>query len=165
MTTDTSVADELGIYVCPICKVRLRQKEGALRCPSCSQVYPIMEGIPDFISEDLSRSTDPVLRRMRFIDHMAGIYETRLWYPIVLYIYGGSHSPSLAQLISTVSHKVQSTKAGCWISPAAPAPLAGGSRHRRGRCSESTYRWECFGKAPLTLLGTVFPTCISPVQE
>ena len=110
MTTDTSVADELGIYVCPICKVRLRQKEGALRCPSCSQVYPIMEGIPDFISEDLSRSTDPVLRRMRFIDHMAGIYETRLWYPIVLYIYGGSHSPSLAQLISTVSHKVQSTK-------------------------------------------------------
>jgi ubiquinone/menaquinone biosynthesis C-methylase UbiE len=41
---------------------------------------------------------------------MARIYETRLWYPIVLNIYGGFHSPSFAQLISTVSQKVQSTK-------------------------------------------------------
>jgi ubiquinone/menaquinone biosynthesis C-methylase UbiE len=47
---------------------------------------------------------------MRFIDRMARIYETRLWYPIVLNLYGGFHSPSLAQLISTVSQKVQSTK-------------------------------------------------------
>jgi len=47
---------------------------------------------------------------MRFIDHMARIYETRLWYPIVLYVYGGSRSPSLAQLVSEVSQKVQSTE-------------------------------------------------------
>jgi ubiquinone/menaquinone biosynthesis C-methylase UbiE len=47
---------------------------------------------------------------MRFIDRMARIYETRLWYPLVLNVYGGFHSPSLAQLISTVAEKVQSTK-------------------------------------------------------
>jgi ubiquinone/menaquinone biosynthesis C-methylase UbiE len=47
---------------------------------------------------------------MRFIDRMARIYETRFWYPIVLSIYGGFHSPSLTQLVSTVSRKVQSTK-------------------------------------------------------
>jgi ubiquinone/menaquinone biosynthesis C-methylase UbiE len=47
---------------------------------------------------------------MRFIDRMARIYETRLWYPIVLNLYGGFHSPSLAQLVSTVTQKVQSTK-------------------------------------------------------
>jgi ubiquinone/menaquinone biosynthesis C-methylase UbiE len=47
---------------------------------------------------------------MRFIDRMAHIYETRLWYPIVLNIFCGFHSPSLAQLVSTVSQKVQSTK-------------------------------------------------------
>ena len=46
---------------------------------------------------------------MRFIDRMARIYETRLWYPVVLNLYGGFHSPSLAQLISIVSQKVQST--------------------------------------------------------
>jgi ubiquinone/menaquinone biosynthesis C-methylase UbiE len=45
---------------------------------------------------------------MRLIDRMARIYETRLWYPIVLNIYGGFHSPSLAQLVSTVSQKIHS---------------------------------------------------------
>jgi len=110
MTVDTSASSELGIYACPVCKRLLRQEEGALRCPACSQTYPIREGIPDFIQEELSRSADPVLRRMRFIDRMSRIYETRLWYPIVLNVYGGFNSPSLAQLVNTVSQKVQSTK-------------------------------------------------------
>ncbi len=110
MAADPSVAGELGIYACPVCKRLLRQEEGVLRCPACSKAYPIGEGIPDFILEELSRSSDPVLRRMRFIDRMAPIYETRLWYPIVLSLYGGFHSPSLAQLISTVTRKVQSAK-------------------------------------------------------
>jgi uncharacterized protein YbaR (Trm112 family) len=110
MTTDTSVASELGIYACPACKRLLRQEESVLRCPTCSQDYPIREGVPDFILEELSRSADPELRRMRFIDRMARIYETRLWYPIVLNLYGGFHTSSLAQLVSTVSQKVQSTK-------------------------------------------------------
>ena len=47
MIPDTSMAGELGIYACPICKRLLRQEEGALRCPTCSQAYPIIEGIPD----------------------------------------------------------------------------------------------------------------------
>jgi len=110
MPADTSVASELGIYACPVCKRLLHQEEGVLRCRTCSQAYPIREGIPDFILEELSRSADPVLRRMRFIDRMARIYETRLWYPIVLNVYGGFHSPSLAQLVSTVSQKVQATQ-------------------------------------------------------
>jgi len=87
----------------------LRQEEGVLRCLTCSKVYPIKEGIPDFILEELSTSADPQLRRMRFIDRMARIYETRLWYPIVMKLYGGLQSPSLAQLVSIVTQKVQST--------------------------------------------------------
>ena len=110
MTADPSVASELGIYVCPMCKGRLRQDEDVLRCPTCSQTYPIREGIPDFIREELSQSKDPELRRMTAIDRMARIYETKLWYPIVLNVYGGFHSPSLGQLISTVSQRVRSTQ-------------------------------------------------------
>ena len=110
MPAHTPAASELGFYVCPACKRLLCQEDGALRCHGCSQAYPIREGIPDFIREDLSRSADPVLRRMRFIDWMARIYETRLWYPIVLNVYGGLHTPSLAQLVGTVSRKVQSAK-------------------------------------------------------
>ncbi|MGO9273105.1 MAG: methyltransferase domain-containing protein [Terriglobia bacterium] len=110
MTADTPGASELGTYACPVCKGLLRQEEGVLRCPTCSQTYPIREGIPDFIREELSQSKDPELRRMRFIDRMARVYETRLWYPIVLNLFGGFHSRSLAQLISTISRKAQSTQ-------------------------------------------------------
>jgi len=56
---------------------------------------PVREGIPDFIREELSQSRDPVLRRMTAIDRMAGIYETKLWYPLVLNVYGGFGAPSL----------------------------------------------------------------------
>ena len=45
---------------------------------------------------------------MRFIDRMARIYETKLWYPLVLNVYGGFRSATLAQLISRVSHNVES---------------------------------------------------------
>jgi ubiquinone/menaquinone biosynthesis C-methylase UbiE len=110
VVAEKSAGSELGIYACPVCKRLLHQEEGVLRCPSCSQAYPIREGIPDFIREELSQSKDAVLRRMRFIDRMARIYETKLWYPIVLNVYGGFHSPSLGQLISTISQKVQSTQ-------------------------------------------------------
>ena len=102
-----SVAGDLGIYACPACKRLLLQQADALHCPTCSQAYPIRDGIPDFVLEELSRSADPVLRRMRFIDKMARIYETKLWYPIILNLYGGIHSPSLSQLIDAVTQKVQ----------------------------------------------------------
>ena len=110
MTADIFATSELGIYACPACEHLLSQEEGALRCAACAHTYPIEEGIPDFILEELSRSTDPVLRRMRFIDRMARIYETRLWYPIVLTVYGGFRSPSLAKLVRIVTQRVQPTK-------------------------------------------------------
>jgi SAM-dependent methyltransferase len=107
MPATKSTACDLAIYVCPACQGPLRQEEGLLRCPACAHAYPIREGIPDFLGEELARSADPELRRMRFIDRMAGIYETRLWYPIVLKVYGGMRSPSFAQLIRIVAQKVQ----------------------------------------------------------
>lgn len=105
-----SVPSELEIYVCPTCKGHLTKEAGLLCCPACRQAYPIRDGIPDFLREELSQSKDPELRRMTAIDRMARIYETKLWYPIVLNVYGGFGSPSLSQLISTISQKVQSAQ-------------------------------------------------------
>jgi len=101
---------QFGIYACPACKHLLHQENSMLRCPKCSQSYPIIGDIPEFIFEELSQSTDPELRRMRFIDKMAGIYETNLWYPIVMKVYGGLHSLSLPQLIGMVTEMVQPAK-------------------------------------------------------
>jgi len=100
---------ESSCYICPTCKHILQEEADALRCLTCSRTYPIREGIPDFILEELSQSKDPVLRRMTVIDRMARIYETKLWYPLVLAVYGGFKSPSLAQLIGTVSQSIHST--------------------------------------------------------
>ncbi len=110
MSAETSVAGGLQVYACPVCKRLLRREEGALRCSVCSQAYPLRESIPDFLREELSLSKDPQLRRMTSIDRMARIYETRLWYPIILTIYGGFRSATLAQLINRVSQDVQSIK-------------------------------------------------------
>jgi SAM-dependent methyltransferase len=110
MSADTAPVNELEVYACPVCRRPLRQEDASLRCSACAQSFPIIDSIPDFIREELSRSADPVLRRMRFIDRMARIYETKLWYPIVLTAYGGFRSPSLRQLIETVTHRIQLTK-------------------------------------------------------
>jgi ubiquinone/menaquinone biosynthesis C-methylase UbiE/uncharacterized protein YbaR (Trm112 family) len=104
------LANEFGVYACPECKRLLQRELGMLHCAACSRTYPIADGIPDFVGEELSRSADPVLRRMRFIDRMAPIYESKLWYPLVLNLYGGFDSPSFQQLISTVTQKIESTK-------------------------------------------------------
>jgi len=109
MTAGKFMGSDVGIYACPTCKVLLRREESVLRCARCSQAYPIRQGIPDFIVQELSRSADPVLRRMRFIDQIAPIYETKLWYPIILNVYGGFHSLSFAQLVSTVAQQIGST--------------------------------------------------------
>lgn len=107
MSADTSSASNFAIYACPACKALLTHEEGSLRCPSCSQSYPVKDGIPEFIFEELSQSKDPVLRRMTGIDRMARIYETKLWYPIIMNVFGGFHSPSLAQLISSMSQNLR----------------------------------------------------------
>jgi ubiquinone/menaquinone biosynthesis C-methylase UbiE/uncharacterized protein YbaR (Trm112 family) len=99
--------NRIEAYICPGCKHPLRQEDRTLCCTGCSQIYPIAKGIPDFIREELAQSADPVLRRMRFIDRMAGIYESKLWYPIVLKVYGGFRSLSFPELIVKVTEKVQ----------------------------------------------------------
>ena len=99
-----------AVYACPACKELLLQDTDALRCEACSQTYPIRNGIPEFLFGELSQSKDPVLRRMTAIDRMARIYETKLWYPIVLAAYGGFRSISLAELIATVSRNVGSAE-------------------------------------------------------
>jgi ubiquinone/menaquinone biosynthesis C-methylase UbiE/uncharacterized protein YbaR (Trm112 family) len=104
--TYTKSASATATYVCPACKELLLQETDSLRCEACSQTYPIRNGIPEFIFEELSQSQDPVLRRMTAIDRMARIYETKLWYPIVLAVYGGFRSTSLAELIATISRNV-----------------------------------------------------------
>jgi len=101
---------DFSIYVCPTCKGALRLNDEALSCPICQVIYPITEGIPDFILEDLTRSSHPVLRGVKNIDLLAWIYETKLWYPLVLNLYGGLGAPSLKDLVRIIVKMVDIDK-------------------------------------------------------
>jgi len=109
-TAKTAAASGLEVYVCPACRKSLRRESSTLHCEACSQTYPVRQGIPEFLAEELSQSKDPVLRRMTTIDKMARVYETKLWYPVVLAVYGGLQSPSLPQLIGKICGNVQSAR-------------------------------------------------------
>jgi ubiquinone/menaquinone biosynthesis C-methylase UbiE len=67
-----------------------------------------MDGIPDFVVGDLAQNTHPVLRGVKFIDWLAPIYESKLWYPLVLNLYGGWRSTTLGQLVRKISDIVGS---------------------------------------------------------
>jgi ubiquinone/menaquinone biosynthesis C-methylase UbiE/uncharacterized protein YbaR (Trm112 family) len=101
-----NIPDSLKVYVCPKCKGQLTLRDAALGCPACQVTYPIVGGIPDFIAEDLAQSTHSVLRGVKLIDWLAPIYESRLWYPLVLNLYGGWHSITLEQLAHLISNMV-----------------------------------------------------------
>jgi ubiquinone/menaquinone biosynthesis C-methylase UbiE/uncharacterized protein YbaR (Trm112 family) len=102
--------DCFGIYVCPICKNALEQKAKKLMCHTCDLSYHIINGIPDFILEDISKSSNQIFRRIKAVDHLAKIYESILWYPIVLNIYGGIGTPPLKELVRIVAEIVNMDK-------------------------------------------------------
>jgi ubiquinone/menaquinone biosynthesis C-methylase UbiE/uncharacterized protein YbaR (Trm112 family) len=105
-----NIADSLEIYVCPQCKGRLSlRNDETLRCLACQEIYPIVGGIPDFITESLAQNPNPVLRGVKLIDRLAPIYESRLWYPFVLNLYGGWRSTTLKQLVGQVAAIVGGT--------------------------------------------------------
>jgi SAM-dependent methyltransferase len=76
--------DDLSLYVCPHGRGTLRAIGRWLECSGCGRRYNIRDDIPDFLLSDPAKDVHPVLRRMRGIDWLAPIYETRLWYPNVL---------------------------------------------------------------------------------
>jgi ubiquinone/menaquinone biosynthesis C-methylase UbiE len=73
--------------------------EPALTCRRCCAVYPVIQGIPDFIREDLSLSEVPLVRWAEgHYNRLAPHYE-RLRYPWRLLLHGGWGAPSLADLV------------------------------------------------------------------
>jgi SAM-dependent methyltransferase len=89
-------------YVCPKCKHALSQTESALQCTACNRIYPIVGGIPDFISDNFQARTDPNYRWNPIWKLLAPIYESRLWHSFVLGMAGAGNSSleSIADFIS-----------------------------------------------------------------
>lgn len=94
--------DDLSLYVCPHCRSTLRVIGRSLECSGCGRIYNIRDDIPDFLLADPAKDVHPVLRKVRVIDWLAPIYETRLRYPNVLRLAARKGSMSLPQLIAMI---------------------------------------------------------------
>ena len=70
-------------YVCPVSKQPLIPKTNGLFCQQEGVEYPVKNEIVDFILEDLTKSTNPVLRSVDKLDELAKIYEGPSWYGLM----------------------------------------------------------------------------------
>jgi SAM-dependent methyltransferase len=93
-------------YVCPACRLPLSSKMDRLFCQHCDVEYAVLNGIPDFVLEDLSKSAHPILRSVPRLDKLANIYETWLWYPLVYHFYGGLSIPSVKDEVRMITDMV-----------------------------------------------------------
>ena len=92
------------VYVCPSCKGPLARDGQAFDCRACRATYPIVDRIPDFAPPNLRIS--PALRAFLNIPLIGRVYESRLWYPVILKIFGGSRAPSFEALMGKVAAMV-----------------------------------------------------------
>jgi hypothetical protein len=93
-------------YVCPVCKQPLTPTANGLCCQREDVEYPVKNGIVDFVTEDLTKSTSPVLRSVDKIDELAKIYEGPLWYGIMDEVNAELGLPSLDEAATTLTEMV-----------------------------------------------------------
>ncbi len=90
----------LTLYVCPQCKGSLQPAPQVLKCSTCGRVYPFARDIPDFLLIRPQDSANPVLHDVSAFEKLARIYETVLWYPLMLKLLGGRHAYSFKELLA-----------------------------------------------------------------
>jgi ubiquinone/menaquinone biosynthesis C-methylase UbiE/uncharacterized protein YbaR (Trm112 family) len=102
----TAASPETGAYehyACPACRSGLGVQETHLVCTGCGVRYPLLDGIPDFILDDLSQSEVPLLQWANsHYDQLAPVYE-RMRYPWRLLLHAGLAAPSLGDLVRLAS--------------------------------------------------------------
>jgi len=71
-------------YFCPKCKSLLRSETLSLYCNKCKRSYPIIDEIPDFISNDVDTKSAPILKMAKKADFLSSFYESKYWYQLSL---------------------------------------------------------------------------------
>jgi hypothetical protein len=82
----------------------LTREPGLLRCGSCRKDYPVSKGFPDFVLVDPRESANPFLHGFGRI--LAPLYESPLWFPLVLKLLGGWGAPNLGAIVESVRQKL-----------------------------------------------------------
>jgi ubiquinone/menaquinone biosynthesis C-methylase UbiE/uncharacterized protein YbaR (Trm112 family) len=111
------------IYACPTCRTRLENSSEVLSCKTCQTAYPIVDGIPDFVSEDATLDTSPHLNwANKNYNLQARIYE-KSRYPWRLFLYGEFGAPSFKELVRFTSEIVDIDKGQILDAACGPGTL------------------------------------------
>ena len=92
------------VFVCPFCKSELEEQDSSLMCLECNIKYPVIDGIPDFMPSKVAPERKG---KIRFVDRLSSIYETRIWYPMVYHFYGGFFIPSVKTTIEIITRLLE----------------------------------------------------------
>ena len=106
MNTDDKMEWQDSYYVSPLSKQPLTPKTNGLFCQRDGIEYPVKNGIPDFVVEDLAESTSPVLRSVDKLDEAAKIYEGPSWYGIWDKISAELNLPSIEDMVKMMMERV-----------------------------------------------------------
>jgi len=106
-TAEANIPAKNVFYACPTCKGGLVVQGRALHCWICHRSYAVHRDIPNFIAEDLTQSRSWSLRHSGLFDWLAPVYETRLWYPVVMKLVGVQNVASLPELLKLVRDMVE----------------------------------------------------------
>ena len=93
-------------YVCPVCKQPLTPTTKGLFCQRDGVEYPVKHGIVDFVTEDLTKSTSPVLRSVGELDALATVYEGPSQYGVIDKINAELDLPSIEEGAKTMTEMV-----------------------------------------------------------
>jgi SAM-dependent methyltransferase len=94
-------------FACPKCKRPLQSGENALQCSECHLTYPIVGGIPDFLSENSLASVAPNYQWIKMLEFLAPIYEGQLWHSFILKTLARARSSSLDGIAGFVSETLK----------------------------------------------------------
>ncbi len=83
MNDDGKKRSQNSYYVCPVCKQPLTPTTNGLLCQRDNVEYSAKNGIPDFIVDDLTESTNLLLRSTEIVDNIAKTYEGPSWYDMM----------------------------------------------------------------------------------
>ena len=104
------VDSPFDLYVCSQCKGTLQPQPTLLHCATCSRDYPIVNAIPDFLLVRPEDSANSILHDINKLGRWAWLYDTSLWYPLVLTMYAGWGVLSFTDILAYVRQAITPVK-------------------------------------------------------
>jgi SAM-dependent methyltransferase len=77
-------------------------------CLSCHRDFYIVNNIPNFFIDSVSKKEIPAIKSVQFLDYLSKFYESKIWYPLVYHLYGGIKIPNIKKTVKLITEMTES---------------------------------------------------------